>query len=244
MRAGGDFASNRDAAPLGVKGGNSTLANTDTSGAVKLDAAPDKASRRDEGLDERVKYPEGAGGQGAFSGTHSREGYAGGPTGGEKKEGGVALSTGDKKEGGAEASTGDKKEGGAETSTGGEAGSGAKGQGRTGGDGGSASAEGDAGGEAKADIHQGDTAPSYVHSTHGAGGKPKGKNLTEGGFDEDDVSKNASFNSDIGDENDPGRGAEHKFAKDNAQSRAGSGPRQKEVTGDGQYDVLEDDQEL
>jgi len=233
VRAGGDFASNRDAAPLGVKGGNSTLANTDTSSAVKLDAAPDKASRRDEGLDERVKYPEGAGGQGGFSGTHSREGYAGGPTGGEKKDEGVASSTGDKKEGGAEASTG------------GEAGSGAKGQGSTGGDGGSASGGGgDAGGKAKVDIHQGDTAPSYVHSAHAAGGKPKGKNLTEGGFDDDDVSKNASFNSDIGDENDPGRGAEEKFARDNAQGRAGGGPRQKEVSGDGQYDVLEDVQQL
>lgn len=68
VRAGGGFASNRDAAPLGVKGGNSTLANTDTRSAVKLEAARDKASRRDEGLDERVKYPEGAGGQGGFRG--------------------------------------------------------------------------------------------------------------------------------------------------------------------------------
>jgi len=236
VRAGGGFASNRDAAPLGVKGGNSTLANTDTSSAVKLDAAPNKASRRDEGLDERVKYPEGAGGQGEFSGTHSKLGYAGGP-----KEGGKA-STGDE---GGKASTGDE---GGKASMGDEAGSEAMGDGKSGGSGGSASGgRDDAGATTRADIHQGDTAPSYVHAAHAAGGKPKGKNLTEGGFDDDDddVSKNASFNSDIGDENDPGRGAEDKFARENASGAdAGGGPRQKGISGDGQYDLLEDDQQL
>lgn len=40
--------------------------------------------------------------------------------------------------------------------------------------------------------------------------KPKGENLTEGGFDSD--APNASFNNDIGGKNDPGRVAESKFA--------------------------------
>lgn len=144
---------------------------------------------------------------------------------------------------GGNASTGSKQ--GGKGSTEGEGRSGAKGHGSTGGTGSSADVGGgDAG--ARADVHQGDTAPTYVHPAHATGGKPKGKNLTEGGFDDDDVSKNASFNSDIGDENDPGRAAENKFARENAESGAdaGGGPRQKGVSGDGQYDVLETDQQL
>jgi hypothetical protein len=39
---------NRNAAPLGVKGANSTFANTNTSGAVKLDAAKDAESRQEK----------------------------------------------------------------------------------------------------------------------------------------------------------------------------------------------------
>ncbi|KAI9869910.1 MAG: hypothetical protein M1830_004934, partial [Pleopsidium flavum] len=90
-----------------------------------------------------------------------------------------------------------------------------------------------------------DLAPSYVQSAHPTSGKPKGQNITEGGFD-DDPSKNASFNSDIGDENDPGRAAENKFQREAAEAGAdaGGGPRQKAITGDGQYDLLEDDQGL
>lgn len=69
--------------------------------------------------------------------------------------------------------------------------------------------------------------------------------MTEGGFDDDDVSKNASFSSDIGDENDPGRRAEDKFTRENASGAdAGGGPRQKAISGDGRYDLLEDDQLL
>lgn len=40
------FQENRNAAPLGVKGANSTFANTNTSGAVQLDAAKDAESRQ------------------------------------------------------------------------------------------------------------------------------------------------------------------------------------------------------
>ena len=71
--------------------------------------------------------------------------------------------------------------------------------------------------------------------------KPKGRNITEGGFDSD--APNASFSGDIGGKNDPGRAAELKFAEMNAQAAhdAGSGPRQKEITGDGQFDVLKEE---
>lgn len=88
-----------------------------------------------------------------------------------------------------------------------------------------------------------DPAPSYVTSVTSAGHtKPKGKNLTEGGFD-DDPKNNASFNSDIGTEDDPGRAAELQFQKRQAAT-VGSGPKQSGITGDGQYDVLETDQQL
>ena len=88
-----------------------------------------------------------------------------------------------------------------------------------------------------------DPAPTYVTSVLSAGHtKPKGKNLTEGGFD-DDPKNNASFNSDIGNEDDPGRVAELQFQKRQAAT-VGSGPKQSSITGDGQYDILETDQQL
>lgn len=234
VRAGGDFASNRDAAPMGVKGANSTLANTDTSGAVTLEAAPDRPSRGEEGLDERVKYPEGAGGQGGGHGGSWKAGDVGGSEGGMKEESGKGLTGG---EGGvARGGKGVEK---SMASTGGDAGGvdTKRGEGKAGG-------TGDSVGGEKGAQHV-DTAPSYVHGGQAAGGKPKGKNLTEGGFDDDD-GKNASFTSNIGDENDPGRLAEDKFEQENAESAAyvGGGPRQKKITGNGQYASLEDDQQL
>jgi len=76
-------------------------------------------------------------------------------------------------------------------------------------------------------------------------GKPHGKNITEGGFD-DDPSKNASFNSDIGTEQDPGRAAVGDMQK-KAQSASGpTGPRQG-VPDEGQqggYGVLDTDQNV
>lgn len=59
--------------------------------------------------------------------------------------------------------------------------------------------------------------------------KPKGKNITEGGFDES--APNASFNNEIGSKNDPARAAELKIQQENAQSGADAagGPRQGDV---------------
>jgi len=154
--AGGDFSSNRGSAPLGVSGSNSTLANKDTSGAIKLDPAPE-ATKRDGGNDatqSQGTYSDAVGGQNkATAGEYTRTTPSSGTSG----------------------------------SGGGSAGN-------------------------------GDTAPSYVSSQYLSGsGKPKGKNLTEGGFDSDD-SKNASWNGEIGTENDPGRVAENKFVGSNEAS--------------------------
>lgn len=51
--------------------------------------------------------------------------------------------------------------------------------------------------------------------------KPKGQNITEGGFDSD--APNASFNNDVGGANDPGRVAELEFAQRSAREGIDSG---------------------
>ncbi|KAN0112742.1 hypothetical protein V8E51_005693 [Hyaloscypha variabilis] len=82
------------------------------------------------------------------------------------------------------------------------------------------------------------TAPSYVNSQFQDQAGPHGKNLTEGGFESND-SKNASFNQEIGTKNDPGRLAEEKIFRANADTAGdASMPRQKGVTGDNEYDAL------
>lgn len=68
--------------------------------------------------------------------------------------------------------------------------------------------------------------------------QPKGKDLTEGGFDSS--APNASYTTDIGGENDPGRVALGKMEAENVPVAGGAGERQNEVTGDGQFDVLKD----
>lgn len=70
--------------------------------------------------------------------------------------------------------------------------------------------------------------------------KPKGKNLTEGGFD-DSTSKNASFNSDIGTKQDPARLAENRLQHEMAEvdATAAKGPKDKPEKGDNQpYSAL------
>jgi hypothetical protein len=165
-QAGGDFSENRGREPLGVAGANSTFANTNTSGAVTLEPAPNSESRKaaTEGFNE--SYPPASDGQ--------------------SKSAMITDTTGSFETGGATSHSG--------------------------------------------------VAPTYVNSqyvdTHG----PKGKDLKEGGFDEGD-DKNASFTSDIGDKNDPGRVAEQKFAKENAEMGENTAPKHG-GSGEGLYDTL------
>jgi len=92
-----------------------------------------------------------------------------------------------------------------------------------------------------------DAAPGYVGSVASdpaQTGKPKGKNITEGGFDEGD-DQNASFNSDIGGENDPGRKAVSDMQRMTQSSSGSSAPRQKMgESDDNQYGGLDTDQNL
>lgn len=81
--------------------------------------------------------------------------------------------------------------------------------------------------------YNGGAAPSYVADLKGdvgGHGKPKGKNLQEGGFDSD-PKYNASFNAEIGSKDDPGRFGENDMQRRVADSGpdAGGGPRQKGV---------------
>jgi len=81
-------------------------------------------------------------------------------------------------------------------------------------------------------------APTYVNSQYVDAAGPKGKNLTEGGFESND-SKNASFNGDIGGKNDPGRLAEEKFQRSNADAAGDAAmPRQQGDVGDNAYESL------
>ncbi|PGH11540.1 hypothetical protein AJ79_04797 [Helicocarpus griseus UAMH5409] len=64
------------------------------------------------------------------------------------------------------------------------------------------------------------TAPTYVNPIVGnpSSQKPKGTNLTEGGFSNVNPADNASFNSEIGSENDPSLLAEMKMQGGNARN--------------------------
>ena len=90
--------------------------------------------------------------------------------------------------------------------------------------------------------HNAGQAPSYVSDVTGdiQHPKPHGQNIKEGGFQSNDA-KNASFTSDIGTDQDPGREALNKFQRSNADTSL-NGPRQKGVEGQTPYSPLERDQ--
>ncbi|KAK7544805.1 uncharacterized protein J3D65DRAFT_610816 [Phyllosticta citribraziliensis] len=82
-------------------------------------------------------------------------------------------------------------------------------------------------------------APTYANvDLYQSGGKPKGNNLQEGGFES--TAPNASFNNEIGTKNDPGRAAELKFQRNAVQSAQDSatGPRQQNVDPKNDFGVL------
>ena len=80
-----------------------------------------------------------------------------------------------------------------------------------------------------------DDAPTYVASVVGVGGgKPKGANLTEGGFEGEAKNNDAE----VGSENDPGRAALLGTQSANAGAAGGTGPVQKEVDNQTGYDAL------
>ena len=88
------------------------------------------------------------------------------------------------------------------------------------------------------------SAPSYVNDvTDGyKQTKPQGRNVNEGDFNPSDY-PNASFNSEVGSDQDPGRLAEQKLQRYNAESGPDvGGPRQKGIDDQTPYSALERDQ--
>jgi len=230
VRRGEKFAENADSQPQDVSGEQSTFNNKDTSGATTLPAAPNARIRDGEGQkdpgQQREKYPEALGGQGDFPGTHLPEsGYVGGSTA-AKQELGIqgggreykTVSTT------AVAATGTGARAGADDNDG---------------------PRRDTNNAASGSRHYGGEAPNYVLPAVSNLGdkKPKGNNITEGGFDSND-SNNASWNTDIGSKNDPGRLAENKFQRDAVGSRLDAGRPVEKNVGDSQqwYTPLEPDQ--
>jgi len=85
-------------------------------------------------------------------------------------------------------------------------------------------------------------APTYVLNQYiKEPGGPKGKNLREGVFEDND-GKNASFNNEIRTENDPGRIVEAKYERANAETAEAMGvPVDRGAPGKSEYDVLSSD---
>lgn len=238
-RAGGEFGKNRNA---DISEDSFNPADEDTSNATKLEAAPDASDRLDKELREAPdhvkgsvghKYAEGVDGQGEFPGKISASGYSGGSTKAKQELSGRTEDAKDSSAGSRSKKNLDEKDhsGAYDHDKDGH-----QSQNRT-------EDSSDKPSQTDNSIPQGETAPNYISPIISHGGKPKGKNLTEGGFD-DDPSNNASFTAEIGSQNDPGRVSENFFQQQAESVASGGGPRQGGLRGEGQYAVLEDEQGL
>ncbi len=224
LRSGGDFGANEqtEPAPMSVKGASSTLANTDTSGAVPLHPAADASQREVQdaqglGPDEKghsgVKYPEGAGQSGA-PGVTTSEGYSGASSGDKPSEGyntGMAAGASD-----FGASTLSSK--GSASATGGEGSASATGGLPSTASSGSAAVPTPGSTGVRPHVPEAPTYAGTVAGTVASEGqyKPKGVNLTEG-----DIPQTKTFLGDVGGQHDPGRLAERQFEKINADVPGG-----------------------
>ena len=233
-RQGGGFSENRGAEPLGVKGSSSNFANTDTSGATTLPPARDATERDAHATDYDIsndlkgpggrKYPEALGGQvDVPQRAHGSETYSGGST--EAKEEPRSVESGYQSTDAGSNSSGNQ----AREETGQASNS-------------DTSVRETRDAEASLPRNPAPGYAAYVASST-SGGKPKGKDLTEGGFD-DDPANNASLNPDVDSENDPAREAIKHFQGVTQSASGDVGPTQKKLSGEGQYDVLGTDESL
>ena len=222
VRSGGSYASNPNSTPSGTPGSKSTLNTTDTSAATTLEPTPDAAEREarnawGEAADLRgpsgLKYAEGVGGQPDFPGSTNPSGYSGGVSGGGSGAGAT---------GGSGSGSGSSYSGG--TSGSDNTGSGADYGSTTGG--------------VPRDITTGTQSVGGSGGLAPGEGKPKGKNLTEGGFE----GEAANNDFEIGSDKDPGRAAVQSFQNQNQAIGGGAGPRQEELNTQGGYDALGDEQ--
>lgn len=254
-RQGGGFAENRDSEPLKVKGANSTFNTTDTSAADMLPPAANAASRTDPN-ENYIQLGKGTKGDHSMDELQDKS-ISGQQSTSEKQEPITSKDTiPSRGHDASEQSTGKNQSSGhksGEDAAEKQAGSGHKGSEQADGKG-SASGHGSSGRDAgnitgkKTESGQPEDAPTYVEVdviNPPINPKPKGANLTEGGFDSDNA-QNASTNAEIGSEDDPGRAAEAQFQKATAHTAAdsaGSGMKQKGITDDGQFDALPAEEE-
>lgn len=268
-RAGGGFAENRDAGPLDVKGANSTLNTTDTSAATKLDPVSQGVDRRDDG-DVPLGSEGRDRGKGTTTGApESRSGPSGDRLGSDGQQRQDAKGV-DSKSGSVSASGSglgsnsmdrSSDEQGNGTRPPGRQGQDQEGQRSTGLQPSSGQGQGqdlrgpDQGHETRNQgrddrdhqktPQQPGVAPTYVKADvldQPQYPKPKGKNLKEG-EDMDPEAPNASFTSEIGSADDPGRLAEQKMQLSTNEPAGDKGPRQKKVTGDDSYGALNAEEE-
>lgn len=259
-RQGGGFGENRGAEPLGVKGSSSNFANTDTSGATTLAPARDATERDAHATEYDIskdlkgpggrKYPEALGGQvDDPQRAHGSETYSGGSA--EAKEEPRSVESGDQSADAGSNPSGNqaREEPGQASNSGGSV---------------RETRDAEAGNQAREETGQASNSDDSVRETRDAeaslprnpapgyaayiasstsGGKPKGKDLTEGGFD-DDPANNASLNPDVDSENDPAREAIKHFQGVTQSASGDAGPAQKKLSGEGQYDVLGTDESL
>ena len=211
-KQGGKFSENKGSTPYDVKSDSSTFANTDTSGATTLDPARDAEARGDKADDQKDDSEKGPGG---LKYTEAVGGQGDFP-GTHSLDGGYAGGSSKAK---SELQTKQSSSTQKDQSDSTEESSNTSGR----------------------SIHV-DEAPGYVKgdvTQQPLNPKPKGKNLTEGGFDSD--APNASFNTDIGSEEDPGRLAEHKYQKREAIGSNDAGMSSPGNTAGGIYDNLKDE---
>jgi hypothetical protein len=244
-RAGGKFGENENPEILGVKGGQSTLNTTATSGASVLHPAGSDAERQKQdalglGIYERgiagVRYPEGAG-QPEFDGSTNLDGYTGGPSSAKNSSGYDTTSASggnlgafdrDTKTG----MTPDTREtfsSGATGNTTGETSFDLSDA--SGGD--TSGASGDSG--VRPYVDTAPTAQSGIIDERTQ--KPKGTNITEGGIPE-----TKAFTGNVGGQYDPGRLAEQDFQNANANADRGAGEQatgEVEMTDKGGFEILD-----
>jgi hypothetical protein len=235
------FSDNVGAVPLGVKGGQSTLATTDTSGATVLPSATDAAHRADAetqgaGADERgttgVKYPDGN--------SQSQTRTQGGVTG-DSDFGSSTISSSTKNLDSSQIKSGSAATQDASGQTSSSMSTGAS----------SGTGGGSSGPEPGTGVRpQVDAAPEYINSVTGndmpdGTFKPKGKNL-EDADETDSIPQTKTFVGAVGTVNDPGRLAERDFEGTNENpvgdlSGGGGQKNQQQGNGEGQFDVLENE---
>lgn len=244
-RSGGGFSENENPEILGVKGGQSTLNTTDTSGASVLHPASSGAEREKQdalglGSGETgtsgAKYPEGAG-QPKFDGSTNLDGYTGGPSS-EKASSGYDTTSASGGNPGAfdggsrSGATPDAREISSSGTTGnttGETSFGSTGAA----DGGSSGPPN--GVRVRPYVPTAPTAQSGIVDDRTQ--QPKGTNLTEGGIPE-----TKTFTGNVGGQYDPGRLAEQDFQNANANADPGSGEQatgEVEMGDKGGFEVLE-----